>query len=162
MGNEQPIKAYKVVIYQEGQRTGTGEEVVGRTSVDIFGLEEGTRYTFRLSALNAGGWGELSPATRELKTRGRKPQSFGFVVTWIMVELLLVACILGIICFCWRKRKAEQVQADHNYMELGVADDDLDAFREGTFSLEQHDHIDDQIGTGHGDSLDFKGVISNP
>jgi len=159
MGVEQPIKAYKVVIYLEGERDGAGEEVIGKTSVDIYGLEEGTRYTFRLSALNAGGWGELSPATPEVKTRGRKPQSFGFVLTWIMVELILVAMILAIICFCWRKRKLKQEEADHNYMELGVTDDDLDAFREGTFSLEDNSH-EEIVATGHGERLDFKGILT--
>jgi hypothetical protein len=69
-----------VVVFKEGELYGGGEEVTADAStVDIDGLEEGTRYTFRVAALTAGGWGPASAASQEIKTRGRKPRSATFV-----------------------------------------------------------------------------------
>jgi len=156
-----PITAYKVVIYEEGEQYGAGEEVIGRTNVDIMGLAPGTRYTFRVSALNGGGWGLLSAPSSEIKTRGRKERSFGFVVTWIVVELGLVGLILAVVCFCWRKRQAEKEGGDHTYMELGVADDDLDALTDGHFSFGGTPERDERDLDNY-KQLSFDAVLHDP
>jgi len=149
-----PVQKYKVMVYEEGEQVGEGDDVAGHTSVDIDGLEPGTKYTFRIAARNEGGWGGLSPPTAEVKTRGRKPRSFAFIATWIAVEVLLVVLITCIVCVVWRRRQRE-VKTEHSYMELPYtgADDDLDSLadQEIKFAMDDDD----------GNELDFKGVLGD-